>query len=184
MPRALAIGDEAPNFDLSSTEDAVLSLRDEVGRNSVVLYFFSELDSDRTRRDLIALQGHLGALSRLRTKVLAVATAGMDDLKKLQADLGLRFPLLRDDRRFSQAYGVVSSEEGKPAPPALAVVSRRQEIRWLANPVASVEQAIGQVEQHLKPLPSPTSAYPKVVVNRLVDWWTNSFRRLPRSPGL
>ena len=36
----LSPGDEAPNFDLTSTEDVVLMLRDEVSRTAALLYFF------------------------------------------------------------------------------------------------------------------------------------------------
>lgn len=53
MARALAIGDVAPNFDLSSTEDVLLMLRDEAPRTAVLLYFFSpdaEGQLERCRR--------------------------------------------------------------------------------------------------------------------------------------
>ena len=43
MAKQLSVGDEAPNFDLSTTEGAVLMLCDEVPRNFVVLYFFGGL---------------------------------------------------------------------------------------------------------------------------------------------
>ena len=39
MAATLVVGDEAPNFDLTSTEDVVLMLCDEVPRMAVLLYF-------------------------------------------------------------------------------------------------------------------------------------------------
>ena len=159
----LSIGDEAPNFDLSSTEDAVLMLRDEVSRTAVILYFFADPAEERAWRDLDALNRHLDPLARRTTRVLAVSPAKLDDLKKLQAERKLLFPLLHDDRNFSAAYGV------EPAAPALAVVSRRQRLLWLANPVASVAEALGQVEKVLDEQPSPTKGYPKSVINKLID---------------
>lgn len=173
MPGPVAIGDTAPNFDLSSTENAVLMLKDEVVRTAVVLYFFAGLESERVRRDLAALNRSLGALAKLSTRVLAVSPVKLDDLKKVQAERKLFFPLLHDDRNFSASYGVVATQEGKPADPALVVVGRRQDVRWLANPVVSVEEALPQVEKLLKDLPSPTRSYPKSVINRLVDRWVN-----------
>ncbi|HEX9940867.1 MAG TPA: redoxin domain-containing protein [Thermoanaerobaculia bacterium] len=173
MPAPVSIGDVAPNFDLSSTEDAVLMLKDEVVRTAVVIYFFADLESERVRRDLAALNGHLEGLGKLNARVLAVSPAKLDDLKKLQTERKLLFPLLHDDRNFSASYGVVSAEEGRPADPALVMVSRRQELKWLANPVASVEDALPQVEKLLKDLPSPTRSYPKSVINRWVDRWVN-----------
>jgi len=169
----ISIGDEAPNFDLTSTEDALLMLRDEVIQSAIVLYFFSDLTGDRTRRDLEALNRHLDPLGRLRARVLAVSPAKIDELKKLQAERKLLFPLLHDDRDFSARYGVTAPEEGKAAAPALVVVSRKQRVLWLANPVAAVEDALPQVEKLLKDLPSPTASYPRKIINRFVDRWVN-----------
>jgi len=172
MPSHISIGDKAPNFDLSSTEDAVLMLKDEVIRTAVVVYFFADPASDRTHRDLDALNKHLDTLGRLRARVLAVSPGKLDDLKKLQNQRRLLFPLLHDDRNFSAIYGM-AAEEGREPAPALVVVDRRQEVRWLANPVASVAEAMPQVEKLLKDLPSPTRSYPKSVINRLIDGWVN-----------
>jgi len=172
-PGPIAIGDEAPNFDLTSTEDALLMLRDEVIQTALVLYFFADPASDRARRDLDALGRGLKDLARQRTRVLAVSPAKLDDLKKVQVERKLLFPLLHDDRDFSAQYGVAAAAEGAAAAPALVVVSRRQRILWLANPVAAVEEALPQVLKLLHGLPSPTASYPKKVINRIVDKWVN-----------
>ena len=168
----ISIGDEAPNFDLSSTEGVLLMLRDEVIQVAVVLYFFADPESDRTRRDLDALNRYLPELKKLRARVLAVSPVKLDDLKKLQAERKLLVPLLHDDRNFSAQYGV-AAEEGKSPAPALVVVSRKQRILWLANPVAAVEDALPQVQKLLKGQPSPTASYPRSIVNRLIDRWVN-----------
>lgn len=159
----LSIADEAPNFDLSSTEDAVLMLRDEVAQNAIVVYFFADPSDARAGRDLDALNQSLDRLARRSTRVLAVSPAKLDDLKKLQADRKLLFPLLHDDRNFSASYGV------EPTAPALVVVSRKQRVLWLANPVASAAEAMPQVEKVLEDQPSPSKSYPKSVINKLVD---------------
>ena len=166
MP-GLSIADEAPNFDLSSTENAVLMLRDEVARNAAIVYFFADPADERARRDLEALNQHLDRLARRSTRVLAVSPAKLDDLKTLQAERKLLFPLLHDDRNFSASYGV------EPGAPALVVVSRKQRVLWLANPVASVAEALPQVEKVLDEQPSPTKSYPKSVINKIVDRLVN-----------
>ena len=163
MPGPLAIGDEAPNFDLSSTESAVLMLRDEVARNAAVVYFFADPADERVQRDLDALSRHRDGLAHRNARVLAVSPAKLDDLKTLQAGRKLPFPLLHDDRSFSAAYGV------EPPAPALVVVGRRQRVLWLANPVAAVAEALPQVEKVLAEQPSPMKSYPKSVINRLID---------------
>lgn len=169
MPGPISIGDEAPNFDLSSTEDALLMLRDEVTRTAIVVYFFSDPASERVQRDLDALNRGLEALARRSARVLAVSPAKLDELRKLQADRKLLFPLLHDDRNFAAAYGVVSPE----GDPALVLVSRRQRVLWLANPVASVEAALPQAIKALEGIPSGTETYNKNVINRWIDRWVN-----------
>ncbi|MFL6194640.1 MAG: peroxiredoxin family protein [Thermoanaerobaculia bacterium] len=166
MPGPISIGDIAPNFDLSSTENAVLMLRDEVSRTAVVLYFFASPEDERQVRDLEALNAALEKLGRLKARVLAVSPAPLEALRKVQAGRRLLFPLLHDDRGFSASYGVTSD-------PALVVVGRRQEVRWISNPVAAVEAALPQVEQVLKALPAPTRSYPKSVINGWIDRWVN-----------
>jgi len=173
MPGPISIGDEAPNFDLSSTEDALLMLKDEVARTALVVYFFGSPTDERVLRDLDALNSLRDGLVKVQVRILAVSQTPLDDLRKLQRERKLLFPLLHDDRNFSAAYGVTAPEEGRPAAPALVVVDRRQRLRFIANPVASVEQSMGQVEAAIKDLPSPTKSYPKAVINRLVDRWVN-----------
>ena len=173
MPGPISIGDEAPNFDLSSTEDALLMLKDEVTRTAMVIYFFANPEDERVLRDLDALNARRNSLVKLQVRILAVSPTPLDDLRKLQRERKLLFPLLHDDRNFSAAYGVTSPEEGRPAAPALVVVDRRQRLRFIANPVASVENSLAQVESAIKDLPSPTKSYPKAVINRLIDRWVN-----------
>jgi peroxiredoxin len=163
MSGPISIGDTAPNFDLSSTEDAVLMLRDEVSRTAVVLYFFAGPEDERAVRDLEALNA---AREKLGARILAVSPAPLDALRKLQAERKLLFPLLHDDRNFGVSYGVA-------ADPALVVVGRRQEVRWISNPVAGVEAALPQVETVLRTMPSSTRSYPKSVINGWVDRWVN-----------
>ncbi len=170
MGRQLAVGDEAPDFDLSSTEGVVLMLRDEVPRNVVLLYFFPDPASEAARRDLAVLAAARDALAAKRVNLLAIAPAKMPDLSALQAELGLPFPLLRDDRGLSDAYGVDLSEEGAPA---LVLVGRDQRVLAIANPATEVERQLGELEKALDGRSSPTANYPKSVINRLVDRWVN-----------
>lgn len=175
MDLVLAIGEEAPDFDLTSTEDAVLMLRDEVPRSTVLLYFFADPGAERARVDLAALQSARERMKKRNIKILAISPAKLDELKRLQRELHLLFPLLVDDRGLRKAYGVdlEPEEEGRPRPPALFLVDRRQRVRWLANPLASVDDALRQVEKLAETLPSSTSGYPRSVVNSLVDRWVN-----------
>ena len=168
----LAEGDQAPDFDLSSTEDAVLMLRDEVPRSAVLLYFFADPADESARRDLAAMAARREDFGRLGLKVMAVSPAKVDGLKTAQHELGLWFPLLSDDRGFSRSYGVEAAAEETPEP-ALVLVDRDQRVLWIANPAPDFEQAASTIMGRLKSQPSPTANYPRSVINRLVDRWVN-----------
>ena len=172
MAKQLAVGDQAPNFDLSSTEGSLLMLCDEVPRNLVVLYFFADAESPAVRHDLEALAAVRDALAEKGVNVLGIAPLKMPALAALQAEMALPFPLLRDDRNFSLAYGIEVPEEGS-ASPALVLVGRDQSVRWIANPVESVAAAMNELKVAVGSKSSPTSNYPKSVINRIVDAWVN-----------
>ena len=175
MAKALAIGDVAPNFDLSSTEDVLLMLRDEAPRTAVLLYFFAP-DADgqlaRCKSDLQALSRSRDDLQRVQAKSMAISPQKINILKGLQQELGLGFPLLRDDRKFLAAYGVKIPEDGI-AQPALVVVDRNQKVIWMANPVESVAEALPEITKLIKALPASTAQYPRSIINRLVNLWVN-----------
>ena len=173
MAKSLAIGDEAPNFDLASTEDVVLMLCDETARMAQVLYFFADPEDEAARRDLVALASSRDDLQRQGVCILGICPAKVDPLKKLQGELELPYPLLFDDRDFASAYGIERVDDETPPAPVLVVVDRRQKVGWIANPVTSVEAALREVMAAAKQLPSPASNYPRSIVNRVVDRWVN-----------
>ncbi len=171
--RPLAVGDEAPNFDLASTEDVVLMLRDEVPRTAVVLYFFAGSAAPGAAADLEALSARQAAHAGRDAKAIAVSPAPLAELKKLQAEKRLALPLVHDDRGFAKVYGLAPPAEGEPPRPALYLVDRRQRILWLENPAASVAAALPAIEKLLKGVPPPTALYPKSVINRWIARWVS-----------
>jgi peroxiredoxin len=173
MARALSVGDEAPNFDLTSTEDVLLMLRDECVRTSLILYFFQGTEGDGVRDDLLALARRWDELTAVDARVFGVSRAELPQLKDLQKELHLPFPLLTDDRGFSAVYGLTDPVEGEASTPVLAVVDRYQKLRSLAAVEGGVEEAMPEALRSLKAMPSPTASLPKKVVNWWVDRWVN-----------
>ncbi len=173
MTATISLHDEAPDFDLSSTEDALLMLRDEVPRTPVLLYLFVDPDSARVRGDLASLAEQHPTLAKTGVKILCMSASKMPVLKALQVEMQLPFPLLRDDRDFMASYGIQSVEEGEEAASALYLVNMFQKVDWLANPLSSVEEVMGELRSIIKKQGSSTANYPKSVINRLVDRWLN-----------
>jgi peroxiredoxin len=165
--RGPATGETAPNFDLSSTEGALLMLRDECVHSALVVYLCAALD-ERTKLDLSALGRAQDALGRLRARPLAISKAPMPQLLAAQKELGLLFPLLHDDRAFLATYGV-EAETG--AEPALFLIDRGQKVLWKANPAGSVESALPALVAKLKAQPSTKATFPRKVINRVVERW-------------
>lgn len=179
-------GAPAPNFDLSSTEEAVLMLVDEVPRSALVLYFFAAAD-DRVRGDLQALSAAGAPLAEQRARVWAVSTTKLDELRRLQRELALTFPLLHDDRGFAKAYGLAAppadAAAGATAQPVLALVSRATllapgtpepaRVLRLWQPAPAVASVMDEIQAKLRELPPVTASYPQTVVDRFVGWRVN-----------
>ena len=173
MKRTVTEGDLAPNFDLTSTEDVLLMLRDEVPRTAVLLYFFGDPGDPSTRRDLVAL-GREHSFFKIRfTNILVVSPAVLDELKEVQRDLKLPFPLLHDDRDLASDYGIEAATEEAPQAPALFLVNHQQSILWMANPAGSVEDGLTEIARLVRGLPKSTVNYPRRATNFLVDWWVH-----------
>ena len=173
LERPLQAGDEAPDFDLASTEDVVLMLKDEVPRTPVLLYVFAGAAEPQARAHLRELERRRGALTELRAKLLAASPAPLAELRKLQADEGLRFALLHDDRGFTQAYGQQAAAEGPPASPALYLIGRERRVLWLERPLGELGPALEAVEKLLGGQASSASGYPRKVINRWIDRWVH-----------
>ena len=173
MTRALAAGDEAPNFDLTSTEGVLLMLRDECVRTSLIVYFFEDTEGEKVRDDLLALARRWDGLTALNARVLGVSRAKMPLLKDLQKELHLPFPLLTDDRGFALGYGLAEATEETTPVPVLAAVDRYQVLISVETVADSVEASMPAVMKSLKALPSQTASLPRKVVNWWVDRWVN-----------
>lgn len=172
MSPTLQPGELAPDFDLASTEDAMLMLRDEVPRTPVLLYLFSESNAERAKADLAALKEGHASLAKAEVKVLAISPLGLDELKKVQAELALPFPLLHDDRKLAAAYGLAGPEDEVGSEAIAVLVGRDQKVLWIEDPAPPMEEGVAAALAAL-PGVSSTVNYPRKVINRLVDRWVN-----------
>jgi peroxiredoxin len=166
MTHLVEVGDEAPNFDLTSTEGAVLMLRDEIPRSPVLLFFFPEAAAASS--DLVELAAMAAELAKREVKVLGISESPLSDLATIQREHSLPFPLLHDDRGFSHRY--CGAESGGRT---VALVDRRQRVAWLERDPESLSGVLTGVLGVAEKMPSSTANYPRSVINRLVDRWVN-----------
>lgn len=143
-------------------------LRDETARAGVIVYCFGDPSAADARQALQELAARLDSLPG-PVEVLAVSPAAIDQLKALQTELQLPFPLLRDDRSLMAAYGFEPSEEEAAAPPVLAVVDRQQRLAWYRCPATDVGALWSEIAACVKRMAPPTANYPRAVINRLVS---------------
>jgi peroxiredoxin len=141
-------------------------LRDEVPRTPVLLLFAPDIAAAES--DLLACAELSGRLAKARLKLLVVSGSALADLQAVQREHELPYPLLHDDRGFSIQYGL-----GEPPKRALVLVGRDQRVAWVEQEPGDVGAAIGRALATAARMPSPTSGYPRSVINRLVDRWVN-----------
>lgn len=166
--QTISVGADAPDFDLTSTEDVLLMLRDEVPRTPVILYVFLEID-DAAREDLEELAAAVPKWTESGLRVLAMAPVKVARLKQLQAELELPFPLLEDDRDFCERYGVSSESTDR----RLVVIDRHSKVHWHSDQWSGLKQALAEVKRSRPDKQPRLINYPGQVVNKLVNWWVN-----------
>lgn len=144
-------------------------LRDEVPRTPVLLLFFGAIEAARS--ELATLGEIAPELAKQGVKIMAISHAKLDELKQVQRDMKLGFPLLHDDRNLSSAYGAGSTGEGEGPAPIAVLVGRDQRVLWIETAAISAESIGAAVAASSKI--SSTVNYPRRVINRLVDRWVN-----------
>jgi peroxiredoxin len=124
-------GSEAPDFELRSTPDQTVSLRDFRGR-PVILVFYPEDWSPVCSDQLALYQQLLPEFRRFDAELLAISVDGSWCHLAFARDRNLHFPLLADFEpkgEVSRAYEVYRDEDGT-SERALYVIDAEGIVRW------------------------------------------------------
>src|SRR5436190_4860550 len=124
-------GTEAPEFQLRSTPDQMVSLRDFRGQ-PLILAFYPEDWSPVCSDQLALYQEVLPEFQRFNAELLGISVDGVWCHLAFAKDRNLRFPLLADFEpkgEVSRAYHAYRSEDGT-SERALFVIDAGGIVRW------------------------------------------------------
>jgi peroxiredoxin (alkyl hydroperoxide reductase subunit C) len=126
---ALAVGEVAPDFELSATGNRKIKLSDYRGKKNVVLAFYPFAFSPVCSLQLPALQEQLNEFHQYNTEVLGISVDSKHSNAAFAEHLHLHFPLLSDfNRTVIKDYGVM--REGGFAERATFVIDQQGKIAY------------------------------------------------------
>ena len=100
-------GDKAPDFSLHDQENKKINLRDFIGKQEVVLYFYPKDDTPGCTKEACGFRDSIKAFKKKDAVVLGVSNDDQVSHQKFANKYELPFPLLSDvDKKVAEAYGV------------------------------------------------------------------------------
>ncbi len=102
----VAVGDPAPEFELSDQDGQLHSLEDYRDQ-WVVLYFYPKDDTPGCTTEACEFRDNIFAFKKVNAQILGVSLDDAESHAKFAEKYGLPFPLLADvEGKASEAYGV------------------------------------------------------------------------------
>lgn len=104
----IRVGDVAPDFEGATADGTRLSLKDFIGKKSVVLYFYPKDDTPGCTKEACSFRDNLQPIRSLGAEIVGVSLDNVDSHKRFAAKYSLSFPLISDkDKRVAKAYGAL-----------------------------------------------------------------------------
>jgi peroxiredoxin len=104
---SIAVGQPAPAFILHDTEKKQVSLKDQEGKNVLLLFFPLAFTSVCTK-ELCSIRDNLAFYNNANAIVFGISVDSPQTLGKFRLEQGLNFTLLSDfNKEASAAYGVL-----------------------------------------------------------------------------
>jgi thioredoxin-dependent peroxiredoxin len=100
-------GKKAPAFELSDGDGNRVALKDLIGKNNLVLYFYPKDMTPGCTIEACSFRDNIAPLKALGAKVVGISADSSDSHAKFVAKHGLNFPLLADPgNKVCGLYGV------------------------------------------------------------------------------
>lgn len=108
---AIEVGDRAPDFTLQARPNELVSLRDHLGDEAVVLLFFPLAYSGVCTEEMCTVAEDYDSYRELGAKVLGISVDSPFVNQKFAADCKAPFPILSDfNKEAVRAYGVLRDD--------------------------------------------------------------------------
>ncbi len=106
----LKVGDRAPDFSLLDEHGRPVSLRDYVGKNIVVLYFYPKDFTPGCTTEACSFRDNYKPYREKGAVVIGVSLDSVESHKKFSEKYNLPFLILSDDKKeAAKAYGVLGT---------------------------------------------------------------------------
>jgi thioredoxin-dependent peroxiredoxin len=104
---SVKVGDTAPDFTLLSQSGESVSLKDFIGKKSVVLYFYPKDDTPGCTKEACAFRDSYEVFKDAGAEVIGVSDDSPDSHQKFSTKYQLPFTLLSDTgKQVRKLYGV------------------------------------------------------------------------------
>jgi peroxiredoxin len=159
MPNQIEVGDEAPDFTLSDTNMKQRSLKEFLGKKTVIAFFVGAFTSVCTK-EMCAFRDSMARLIDLKAQVIGISVNDPFSNKAFAEKNRLPFPILSDyNRQAIKAYGVETPDFGglkgyTVAKRSIFIVDKNGTVRYVWTTEDStiepdykeIEDALGKIE--------------------------------------
>ncbi len=107
------IEDQAPDFELPSTEGKKVRLKEELGKGNILLLFYPFAFSSVCTAEMCSIRDGMTEFTAVKAKVFGISVDSPYAQKAWVQQLNLNFPLLSDfNKEVSKAYAVLYEDLG------------------------------------------------------------------------
>lgn len=145
------VGDVAPDFTLPNQSGQQVSLRDLVGKKSIVLYFYPKDFSRGCTAEACTFRDNYEAFKDAGAEVIGVSSQSVESHDKFASLYKLPFILLSDeDGKIRKLYGVPSTFGVLPGR-VTYVIDQKGIVRYIfnsqLNPTKHIEEALRIIKE-------------------------------------
>ena len=155
------IGDLAPDFTGVLTNGHPWSLREQQGKQHVILYFFPKDFTPGCTREACSFRDQYPDISALDAVVIGVSTDTPETHAQFAATHHLPYPLISDvDGRIANAYGVARFKGWLPTKRVTFVIDKSGTVRQIIHSEFNIERHIDEAldtERQLEGTPAATT---------------------------